>query len=44
MAAECAVVRLILSTLVGRVLAHVLSAALIGIGIQVLLDSIAQGC
>jgi uncharacterized membrane protein (GlpM family) len=43
MAAECALVRLILSTLVGRVLARILSAVLIGVGIQVLLDSIAQG-
>ena len=42
MAAEFAAVRLILNTLIGRVLAHILSAALIGIGIQVLLDSIAQ--
>src|SRR6266705_1908162 len=42
MAAEFAAVRLILNTLIGRVLAHILSAVLIGIGIQVLLDSIAQ--
>ncbi len=43
MAAEFAIVRLILNTLIGRVLAHILSATLIGIAIQVLLDSIAQG-
>ena len=42
MAAEFAAVRLILNTVLGRVLAHILSATLIGIGIQVLLDSIAQ--
>ncbi len=42
MAAEFAAVRFILNTLIGRVLAHILSAVLIGIGIQVLLDSIAQ--
>ncbi len=42
MAAEFAAVRLILNTLIGRVLAHILSATLIGIAIQVLLDSIAQ--
>ncbi len=42
MAAEFAAVRLILNTLFGRVFAHILSAALISIGIQVLLDSIAQ--
>ena len=42
MAAEFAIVRFLLNTLIGRVLAHILSATLIGIVIQVLLDSIAQ--
>ncbi len=43
MAASCAVVRFLLSSLIGRILLKILSAALIGIGIQELLDAIAQG-
>ena len=42
MAAECAAVRAILNTLVGRLLMQIVSASVIGVGIQVLLDSIAQ--
>src|SRR5260370_14118521 len=42
MAASFAIVRFLLSTLIGRVLLHILEAMLIGIAIQELLDAITQ--